>query len=99
MFDGLRSTVSQPTGSKLESEIGEQLKSDNLQVAKVSDDDWNLMFVVNFTGGIDGLFLLKRVIVYNVNDIKSKQTWHFVNQSEMMIIIINNININIINQY
>ena len=38
MFDGLRSTVSQPTGSKLESEIGEQLKSDNFQVAKVSDD-------------------------------------------------------------
>ena len=98
MFDGLRSTVSQPTGSKLESEIGEQLKSDNLQVAKVSDG-WNLMFVVNFTGGIGGLFLLKRVIVYNVNGIKSKQTWHFVNQSEMMIITINNININIINQY
>ena len=63
MFDGLRSTVSQPTGSKLESEIGEQLKSDNFQVAKVSDDDWNWMFVMIFTGVMGGLFVLERVIV------------------------------------
>jgi hypothetical protein len=49
MFDGLRSTVSQPSsGSKSEFEVEETLKSDHFQVAKVGKHLFFSSFIFTF---------------------------------------------------